>query len=130
MLKRLQEIEKRYEEIGSYLASGEALSDMEKYTRLAKEQADLEEIVSCYRSYKRTEEEMNAALEEAAKESGEMKELLLREHGFILRGLLHERVPAAAVRAAAQPARRLVAALAADEYGFGLRHLFFPQYSN
>ncbi len=80
MLKRLQEIEKRYEEIGSYLASGEALSDMEKYTRLAKEQADLEEIVSCYRSYKRTEEEMNAALEEAAKESGEMKELLLREH--------------------------------------------------
>ncbi len=80
MLKRLKEIEKRYEEIGQYLSSGEALSDMETYTRLAKEQADLQEIVDCYRAYVRTEHEMHAALEEAEKESGEMKELLLGEH--------------------------------------------------
>ena len=80
MLKRLQEIEKRYDEIGKYLSSGEALSDMEKYTRLAKEQADLEEIVTSFRAYRRTEEEMNAALLEAEGESGEMKELLTEEY--------------------------------------------------
>ncbi len=80
MFKRLQEIEKRYDEIGRLLASGEALSDMENFTRLAKEQAELEEIVACYRSYKKTKEEMDAALEEADKEKGEMRELLLKEH--------------------------------------------------
>ena len=90
MLKRLSEIENRYQEIEKYLASGEALSDMDKYTRLRKEGAELEEVVEAYRAYKKTAAEMDAALEEAEKESGEMRELLLAEHYDLKQRLAEE----------------------------------------
>ena len=80
MLKRLGEIEKRYEELSSLLSSGEALSDMERYRRLAKERAETEEIVSVFRVYRSTQAEMDETMREAGKESGEMKELLLDEY--------------------------------------------------
>ncbi len=80
MLKRLGEIEKRYEELSSLLSSGEALSDMERYRRLAKERAETEEIVSVFRVYRNTQAEMDETMREAGKESGEMKELLLDEY--------------------------------------------------
>ncbi len=80
MLKRLGEIEKRYEELSSLLSSGEALSDMERYRRLAKERAETEEIVSVFRVYRSTQAEMDETMREAGKESGEMKQLLLDEY--------------------------------------------------
>ncbi len=80
MLKRLKEITTRYDEIGALLSAGDALSDMERYARLAKERAEKEEIVETYRLYRKTEEEMNAALLESEKESGEMKDLLMEEY--------------------------------------------------
>ena len=45
MLKRLQTIERRYEEILGLLASEGVLSDMAQYTKLSKERAETEEVV-------------------------------------------------------------------------------------
>ncbi len=80
MLKRLQQIAARYDALSAFLSSPEALADMEQYTKLSKERADLEEIAGAYREYERTKEEMDAALSEAERETGEMRELF-REEG-------------------------------------------------
>ena len=79
MLKRLQTIERRYEEILGLLASESVLSDIAQYTKLSKERAETEEVVLKYREYRKKEEEMNAAFQEAEGESGEIKQLLLDE---------------------------------------------------
>ena len=39
MLKRLQTIDRRYEELGELLSSAEVLADMEQYKKLSKERA-------------------------------------------------------------------------------------------
>ena len=79
MLSRLQEIARRYDELGELLSRSETLADMSLFTRLAKERAETEELVSTYREYERVEREMKEAFSEAESETGEMKQLLLDE---------------------------------------------------
>ena len=52
MLERLEEIEKRYIILGEELTKPEILSDVDKLTKLSKEQRSLEETVNVYRRYK------------------------------------------------------------------------------
>ena len=52
MLERLNEIEKKYEELGKELTNPETLQDVERLTKLSKEQRKLEETVTTYRRYK------------------------------------------------------------------------------
>ena len=89
MLARLKEIARRYDELGELLSSQETLADMALYTRLAKERAETEELVTVYREYERMQREMADALAEAEGESGEMKQLLLDE-GYRCKGQLSE----------------------------------------
>ena len=56
MLKRLGKIEKRYLELEQQMASPEMVSDLKKLQELAREKAELENLVSLYRRYKDTEE--------------------------------------------------------------------------
>ncbi len=77
MTDRLQDIAKRYDELGELLSAPDAHADIKEYARLSKERADLEEVVSVFRAYQKKEEEMNADFAEAEGETGEMKELLL-----------------------------------------------------
>ena len=89
LLNKLETIAKRYDELGELLAIPDTLSDMENWTKLSKERAEIEEIAASYREYKKTEEEMNAAFAEAERERGEMRDLLLEE-GYSLKEALTE----------------------------------------
>ena len=52
MIERLNEIEKKYEDLGTELTKPETLQDVELLTKLSKEQRKLEETVVTYRKYK------------------------------------------------------------------------------
>jgi peptide chain release factor 1 len=54
MLERLESIEKRYEELNELMARPEIALDFEKLQNLARERANLEEVVTSYREYKAT----------------------------------------------------------------------------
>ncbi len=69
-LKRLEEIEKKYESLNEKMASEEALSNLELLTRLRREQAALTDLVEKIRSYKRVLKDIETA-EEMIKESKE-----------------------------------------------------------
>ncbi len=79
MISRLQAIAARYEELGELLSRPETLSDMENWKKLSRERAELEPVAEGYAAYKKKEAERDAALAEAEKETGEMRELLLDE---------------------------------------------------
>lgn len=53
MIERLEATLARYETIEAELAKPEVLSDIKKTTELSKELRDLEEIVTCYKKYKK-----------------------------------------------------------------------------
>lgn len=76
MLERLENIEKKYIEIGEELVKPETLNNVELLTELSKKQSSLEETVSLYREYKQVlnnieeDEELlkDAELKDIAKE--------------------------------------------------------------
>ncbi|MBQ7929449.1 MAG: PCRF domain-containing protein, partial [Clostridia bacterium] len=53
MLERLNEAEKRFEAIEADLANPEIMSDIEKYTALMKDRANLAPIIEKFREYKK-----------------------------------------------------------------------------
>jgi peptide chain release factor 1 len=52
MLERLDSIEEKYEELTRQLSDHELLADQSKYTKIAKQHRDLEEIVAKCREFK------------------------------------------------------------------------------
>jgi peptide chain release factor 1 len=54
MLERLETIEKRYEELNELMARPEIALDFEKLQNLARERANIEDVVTRYREYKAT----------------------------------------------------------------------------
>lgn len=58
MNERLEIMERRYEEINQELMKSEVLSDINQTRELSKEARDLEEAVLCFRSYKKTLQEL------------------------------------------------------------------------
>ena len=58
MLARLAKVEERYEELMRLMADPEVAQDYERVAEYAKERADLEDVVSAYRVYKDTAEEL------------------------------------------------------------------------
>ncbi|MDE7295741.1 MAG: peptide chain release factor 1 [Clostridia bacterium] len=89
MLEKLEEISARYESIEKELQEPSVLADMERWKKLTKERAELTEIVEAYRAYKKTRDEMDAAFQEAEREQGEMRDMLLEE-GYALKEKLAE----------------------------------------
>ncbi|MFN3699282.1 MAG: PCRF domain-containing protein, partial [Dictyoglomus sp.] len=53
VIDKLEEIEKRFDEIENLLGKQEIISDFNKYQSLLKERAKIEEIVERFREYKR-----------------------------------------------------------------------------
>lgn len=51
MIEKLEEIRKRFEEVGQLLVQPDVVSDMSNYTKLSKEYKDLEKIVKVYEEY-------------------------------------------------------------------------------
>ena len=80
MLKKLDGILERYEKLTERLSDGATLSDMDNWTKLSKERADMEETVQKYLEYKKAEADKTDAEEMLKTESDpEMKEYLQGE---------------------------------------------------
>jgi len=59
MLDKLAEVEKRYVELEGMMSDPQLLGHQREYSRLAKERAELEEIVACYRDWRKVEREIH-----------------------------------------------------------------------
>ena len=80
MLKKLDDIKKRYEFLSEKLSDSEVIADMSTWQKYSKEQSDLTETVEKYNEYLETERQMQDAFELAEVETdGEMKKMLLDE---------------------------------------------------
>jgi peptide chain release factor 1 len=64
LLDKLTEVEKRYLEIEDALSRSEVINNSKEYARLGKERSSLEEVVACFRDWRKTNDELagNASL--------------------------------------------------------------------
>ena len=53
MFDKLENVEKRYEELNEKIADPAVIADQSEWKKLMKEHADMEEIVQKYREYKK-----------------------------------------------------------------------------
>lgn len=58
MLASLINVEKRYEELGELLADPQVVSDYERVAELARERAELQELVDTYRTFRSVEQQL------------------------------------------------------------------------
>lgn len=83
MIDKLEAIRKRFEEVSQLIVQPDAMSDMDKYTKLNKEYRELEKIVKKYKAYNLVRENIKSAkhvLEtEKDEEFREMAKLELEE---------------------------------------------------
>lgn len=79
MIEKLAEVEKRYEQLEQMLSDPQLLGQQKEYSRVAKERAELEEIVSCYREWKRTEQEIEENRELLKEKDDALRELAKEE---------------------------------------------------
>src|SRR3990170_2893700 len=79
MLKRLEQIEKRYIELGSLLSDPKVISDQESFQKYGREHSSLAEMVEAYHELKKTDSELqeNKAILESKDE--ELRELAKEE---------------------------------------------------
>jgi peptide chain release factor 1 len=78
MFDKLEQVERRYRELEGLLSDPNILGQQKEYSKIAKERSELEEIVSCFREWKKVEresqenrlllEENDEAMRELAKE--------------------------------------------------------------
>ena len=78
-MDKVKDIYDKYIALTEKLSDPAVLADMEEWTKLSKERAEIEEIAQKYAACLSAEREMSGAFSEAEKETGEMKELLLEE---------------------------------------------------
>ncbi len=96
MFEKLAEIEDRHRDLEAQLADPEVISDGARYTRIAKQHAELSEVVAAYRDWRACGDDLEAAREMLDETEGEERELLeaevedLRER----RGELQQRLEA------------------------------------
>jgi peptide chain release factor 1 len=83
MLDKLAEVEKRYEQLETLLTDPQLLGRQREYSKVAKERAELEEIVSCYREWKRIEQEIRANRELLDERDDAIRELAKEELGAL-----------------------------------------------
>jgi len=58
MLDKLLEVEKRYMELEGMMSDPQLVGQQREYAKVAKERSDLEEIVVCYREWRKVEQEI------------------------------------------------------------------------
>ncbi len=78
MFEKLEEVEKRYEELTKMISDPEVISNHAEWQKLMKEHASIEEVVLKFREYKKEKKSMEEA-EELMKDP-EMKELAEEEY--------------------------------------------------
>jgi peptide chain release factor 1 len=78
-LKKLETVEKRYEELNNLLMQPDIISDYQKYQKLAKEQSDISPLIEKITAYKKVITDMEGAEELMRSGDPEMKELAQAE---------------------------------------------------
>ena len=63
MLEHLEAIEEKYNNLSEELTKPEVLGDIKKTTEISKEMRDMEDVVNCYRKYKKVLQEIEDAKE-------------------------------------------------------------------
>ena len=76
---KLEEIEKRYLEIGELMMKDEVVSDIKTFTKLSKEQAQLRGSYEAYQEYKRLTQSIEGAKEMLEEDDPELKEMAQME---------------------------------------------------
>lgn len=79
MFEKLEESERRYEEIEYEMARPEAVANMDIYKKLTKEYAELKEFVEPFREWKKTKDEEEKTLEMLKSETQEEMKALIKE---------------------------------------------------
>lgn len=77
LIPKLQQLEKRYKELEDLLAQPDAVSDMERFTKLNKEYADLSPVIKVFHEYSKLlkeKEDLGLILEDKEADA-EMKEM-------------------------------------------------------
>ena len=82
MLKKLDDILKRYEFLSKQLADADVLADMSVWQKYSKEQSELSETAEKYTSYLQTEKEMNDAFALAETETDAEMRKMLTDEGY------------------------------------------------
>ena len=78
MLQKLEDVEKRYDELTAQISDPEVIARTSEWQKLMKEHASLEDIVAKYREYKKAKQAMDEAKE--MMEDKELKELAEMEY--------------------------------------------------
>jgi peptide chain release factor 1 len=79
MLDKLAEVEKRYTQLETLLSDPSLPGKQREYSKIAKERSDLEELVTCYRDWKKTEQEIEANRGLLDEEDEAMREMAKEE---------------------------------------------------
>ncbi len=84
--EKLEGLERRFEQIEADMARPEIISNTEEYRKLAREHAELREVVAIFREWKGVKAELQKAREMVQHETEEeMRELAREEAGFLSR---------------------------------------------
>jgi len=75
MWSRLQEIEKRYKELGRLMADPKVASDPARLTELAREHSSLEELVTLHRAHRETRQELEETRSLLEEEDPDLRQL-------------------------------------------------------
>ncbi len=79
MLEKLAEVEKRYGELDRLLADPQLLSNQREYAKVAKERADLEDVITCYRQWRKVDKEIEENRELLNEKDEALRELAKEE---------------------------------------------------
>ena len=79
MLDKLAEVEKRYTQLENLMSDPSLPGKTREYSKIAKERADLEELVLCYRDWKKTEQEIESNKELLGEPDEAMREMAKEE---------------------------------------------------
>ena len=79
ILKKLEGLEERYEEVQALLGEPSVINDQDKYRALTKEYSQLEDVVVCYRRYRQAEADLASGQEMLAEDDAEMKAMAQEE---------------------------------------------------
>ncbi len=83
MLDKLAEVEKRYVELEKMMSDPQLLGQQREYSKLAKERAELEEIVGCYREWRKVEREIQENRQLLEESDDAIRELAKEELGLL-----------------------------------------------
>ena len=81
---KLEDLEKRFEQIEADMARPAGISNIEEYKKLAREHAELRELVTMFREWKRIGEELQKAKEMMQQEADEEMRGLAKEEAALL----------------------------------------------